>query len=47
MVEVEGGKEGVVLGWAPVLSFVLKQFGLESSVSASFAEMSPPRLPRC
>lgn len=41
------GKEGVVLGWAPVLSFVLKQFGLETSVSASFVEMSPPKLPRC
>lgn len=43
MVEVWGGKEGVVVWcgvvWAPVLSFVLEQFGQNISVSVSSIEM--------
>lgn len=38
MVEVWGGKEGVVV-WAPVLSFVLEQFGQLISVSVSSIEV--------
>lgn len=41
MVEVWGGKEGVVVVWAPVLSFVLEQFGQHISVSVSSIEMPP------